>query len=432
MGDVSTRLVSASLQAKGIEAISMPVATAMTLHHARNYASGKECVPSQLVLGGALQFMASPQYRKDEIYLLFVPITTGPCRTGQYFVFYENLFKDLRIDNVVVFTLSADNSYGGLGTAFTKNFWYALVVGDYLKDVQTSLRTCAEDPVKALEIYYDLQSKMLKEASRDMKNLIPYLKIMAKEFAKIQLKKTIEKVPRVLIVGEIYVRRDDFAVDEIVKHLSSRGIIAKVSGIAEWIHYTDFVKHYDMKKRFKLLPWWKKIFSKEFRKLIAFTIEEIWKHSVEKKVMDALKKTNLIPPHPHDMNKIMKKTTDNFLNLELNSEIAVSSGAAATAMEESYSGVINISPFACLIGRVIEGIYTPWARERNYPTMSVEVDGNMLPPNIINKLNIFMLNVLRFRDIPNMSTLIETDGNEGIDLLRRDKNKEQELVDSVN
>jgi hypothetical protein len=27
----------------------------------------------------------------------------------------------------------------------------------------------------------------------------------------------------------------------------------------------------------------------------------------------------------------------------------------------------------------------------------VEVDGNLLPPNIVNKLNIFMVNVLRFK-----------------------------------
>jgi len=33
-----------------------------------------------------------------------------------------------------------------------------------------------------------------------------------------------------------------------------------------------------------------------------------------------------------------------------------------------------------------------------YPILSVEVDGNLLPPNIVNKLNIFMVNVLRFRD----------------------------------
>jgi hypothetical protein len=52
-------------------------------------------VPSYLVLGGALEFIWGGKYRKDELYLLFVPITTGTCRTGQYYVFYENLFHDM-------------------------------------------------------------------------------------------------------------------------------------------------------------------------------------------------------------------------------------------------------------------------------------------------------------------------------------------------
>ena len=72
-----------------------------------------------------------------------------------------------------------------------------------------------------------------------------------------------------------------------------------------------------------------------------------------------------------------------------------------------YSGIVNISPFACLIGRVIEGLFAPWARDRNYPTISVEVDGNQLPPNIVNKLNIFMVNVLRFKGGRDLSSLIE-------------------------
>jgi hypothetical protein len=77
-------------------------------------------------------------------------------------------------------------------------------------------------------------------------------------------------------------------------------------------------------------------------------------------------------------------------------------------MEHGYSGIVNISPFACLIGRVIEGIFTPWARERNYPTLSGEVDGNLLPPNIVNKLNIFMVNVLRFKGNNDLSRLIDS------------------------
>jgi hypothetical protein len=30
--------------------------------------------------------------------------------------------------------------------------------------------------------------------------------------------------------------------------------------------------------------------------------------------------------------------------------------------------------------------------------ISIEIDGNLLPPNVINKLEIFMLNVSRFGD----------------------------------
>ena len=419
MGDVSTRITASALTAAGIRSQAMPVGSAKTLHYARSYASGKECVPSHVVLGSALQFFASEEYRKDELYLLFVPITTGPCRTGQYFVFFQNLFRDMRLENVVVFTLSADNSYGGMGRKLTAQFWHALVVGDYLKDIQTSLRACAEDPAYAMEVYRKLYDKFLAAVADDMNNLYPGLAMMAKEFAKIPLKKTIDEVPRVLVVGEIYVRRDDFAVDELVQHFSRKHIIAKVSGIAEWIHYTDFVKNYDMKKRLKLLAPWKRPFSKEFRKLIGYKLEEKWKHSVEKKAMKILAPTNLIPPHPHDIDQIMAKCEKHFLNLELNSEIAVSSGAAAVAMEEGYSGVVNISPFACLIGRVIEGVYTPWARDRKYPTISIEVDGNQLPPNIINKLNIFMLNVLRFRDNPLMAELVEADRQEAVEIIHR-------------
>jgi predicted nucleotide-binding protein (sugar kinase/HSP70/actin superfamily) len=140
-------------------------------------------------------------------------------------------------------------------------------------------------------------------------------------------------------------------------------------------------------------------------------IEEWWKHSVEKKVLSILEPTGLVPSSPRDMHQIMANTEKYFVNLELQSEISVSSGVAATAMEQGYSGIVNISPFACLIGRVVEGVFTPWARERNYPILSVEVDGNLLPPNIVNKLNIFMVNVLRFREGGDMSALVDNPDN---------------------
>ena len=385
----------------------MPVPDIYTLQLARNHASGKECLPSHLVLGSALQYLSSDKYRKDEIYILFVPTTTGPCRTGQYFVFYENLFKDLRLENVLVFTMDSDNSYTELGSEFTKYAWWSAVIGDYMKDVETSLRTCAADPAGAMQVYDDIWQKMLGVAEKDIRKVSPVLKDIADTISRIPLARKMEDCPKVLIVGEIYVRRDDFAVEELIKLFSRHGIIAKVSNVIEWFYYCDFVRHYELKKRMKLAPWYRRIFTDEFKDLIGWHIEHIYKKKVEKDVRDILNTTNLVPRTPHDMNQIMNNTEKNFVNHELHSEICISSGVAATAMMDGYSGIVNISPFACLIGRVIEGLYTPWARERKYPTISVEIDGNLLPPNVLSNLEIFMLNVKRFRGKGDPHSMVE-------------------------
>jgi predicted CoA-substrate-specific enzyme activase len=407
MGDLSTELMGAVLRGVGVNAEAMPVADRKTIQLARSHASGKECVPSHIVLGSALKYFASEKYRKDELYVLFVPITTGPCRTGQYFVFYENLFRDMRLENVIVMTMSADNSYTELGPDFSKHMWFTLAIGDYMKDVQNSLRACASDPAEAVARFNRSWRKLMAVAEKDITKIMPTLREIALEVASIPLRKRLAEVPRVLIVGEIYVRRDDFAVDELVGLFSSKGIMAKIAGIGEWIHYLDFVRGYDLKKRLRLLPMAKRLFSEEARKLLRLRVEEAWKRWVESRVKRALAPAKLIPHTPHDMRKIMANTAKYFVNHELNSEIAVSSGVAATAMEEGYSGIVNISPFACLIGRVIEGLLTPWARERDYPVISVEVDGNLLPPSIVNKLNIFMVNVLRHGGADDIGVLIE-------------------------
>lgn len=430
MGDLSAQMMAAAIDAIGYRAEALGLADRETLHIARSHTSGKECVPSHLVLGSALKYFASEKYRKDEIYLLFVPITTGPCRTGQYFVFYENLFRDLGLENVVVFTLSADNSYTELGPGFSKTLWRSAVIADYMKDIQNALRACALDPDAAMKEYKVLWQGLLDEAGNGFKNAKPALKKIAKGISEIPLKQKMKDTPKILIVGEIYVRRDDFAVDDLVDLFSKKGIIAKVSGVGEWIHYLDFVRKYDLTKRLKLLPWWKRPFSKERRQLLILKIEKMWKHNVEKMVKKALREADLIPDTPHNMDIIMSNTSTHFVNHELNSEIAVSTGVAATAMEHGYSGVVNIAPFACLIGRVIEGLYTPWGRDRKYPMISVEIDGNLLPPNIISKLNIFMVNVLRFRDNPEITDLIEGLDTEPLEERGKEKEKVSQRVET--
>ncbi|GAB6272193.1 MAG: acyl-CoA dehydratase activase [Smithella sp.] len=419
MGRLSAELIGATIRGLGIHAQTMPVPDIYTLQLARNHASGKECLPSHLVLGSTLKYLSSDQYRKDEIYILFVPTTTGPCRTGQYFVFYENLFKDLRLENVVVFTMDSDNSYTELGPEFTKYAWWAAVIADYMKDVETSLRTCAADPASAMSLYDQLWQKMIGVAENDITKMLPVLKEIAGTISEIPLARKMEDCPKVLIVGEIYVRRDDFAVDELIQQFSKHGIVGKVSNVTEWFYYCDFVRHYELKKRLGLMPWYRRVFAKEFRDIIDWNIEHAYKNNVEKNIRNTLNVTGLVPRTPHNMDTIMKNTEKHFVGYDLYSEISISSGVAATAMMDGYSGIVNISPFACLIGRVIEGLFTPWARERKYPAISVEIDGNLLPPNVLSKLEIFMLNVKRFRGKGDSHSMVEQNGAKAVAIDRK-------------
>lgn len=406
MGELGTELLAAVIRNQGINAQALAPADAHTVMIARGHSSGKECVPSHLVLGSVLQFLASDRYRRDETYLLFVPVTTGPCRTGQYSVFYENLFRDLRIENVVVFTMSADNSYTEIGPAVGAAMWQAMVIADYMKDVQTSLRTCALDPDAALDRYRREWQQLVTVAEMDFAGIYTALERVARAIGEIPLRRNVSTVPRVLVVGEIYVRRDDYAVDELVGLLSREGIVAKVSGVSEWIHYLDHVRDYELRKRIALKPRVLRPFARETWKRFRLGLERKWKHRIEHKVLAILAPTGLVPDGAGSMDRMMKLTEKHFLNPELNSEIAVSTGAAAAAMESGYSGIVNISPFACLIGRVIEGIFTPWARTRHYPVLSVEVDGNQLPPSTLNRLNVFTVNVTRYRSNVDSAQLV--------------------------
>ena len=92
---------------------------------------------------------------------------------------------------------------------------------------------------------------MISVAEQDITQVLPVLKDISKDISRIPLKKKMEECPKVLIVGEIYVRRDDFSVDELIQHFSKRGIIGKVSSVAEWVYYCDFVRHYELQKKTK-------------------------------------------------------------------------------------------------------------------------------------------------------------------------------------
>ncbi len=94
-----------------------------------------------------------------------------------------------------------------------------------------------------------------------------------------------------LVVGEIYVRRDNFSVEELSQLLIAKGIYPKVAGVTEWIHYTDYARKFIMKGRRKQDGWLRTLLGGGLKEEAVYHIEKAWKLRVEEKVAAALRPT---------------------------------------------------------------------------------------------------------------------------------------------
>jgi predicted CoA-substrate-specific enzyme activase len=397
MGDLATEIAAAAAAKTGITATHLPVPNDQTAQLARTVASGKECIPSLLVLGLILQFLEQhPPNQEGEVLLFFVPSTLGPCRTGQYYVFYDQLFQELGFENVRILVGDSSTSYREMGSTFTRELWWALVLGDYFTDARTGIRLMARDVDSAMTVFERAWQRVV-EATGNGGDIDRALEAAGRDLAAIPRRRSLADIPRVLIVGEIYVRRDTFSVAEITDFLISKGIFPKVTGITEWLGYTDYARKARMDHEQYRRGVLGSLRSGLFRDKAWYHVEGFYKHMVEHKVTRHLVPAGLIPEFPHDMDEIIGNAHTHFIDRELESEATVSSGVAATAMTDGYSGVAIIAPFACLPGRLIEGVYAPWARQRGYPVIALENDGQPYPPNVLARMEIFAHNVNRFK-----------------------------------
>ncbi len=397
MGDLSTEVMNVASQRQGIHSTHLPLPDIHSTQLARNVASGKECIPALLVLGSILKFFQthSPD-RGDQLYLVFVPSTLGPCRTGQYYVFFERLFEEMGWENVVLMVANSENSYREMGATFSQDVWRALVLGDYFSDMRNALRLLARDPGQAMAEFEAVWRNVLRSFKVGPKALEEELRLAADRLSAIARKGRLEDLKKVLIVGEIYVRRDNFSVEEVSEMLMELGIYPKVTGVTEWFHYTDFARKYIMEGRRRRDGWLRTLLDGGLKDEAVYLVEKYWKHAVEEKIAGILRPTGLVPHVPHNMGEIIGEGQKDFVDPELESEATVSPAVGAAAMREGYSGVAIIAPFGCLPGRLIEGVYAPWAKARDYPVLALENDGQPYPPNITSRIEVFAHNVLRF------------------------------------
>ncbi|MBF0152552.1 MAG: activase [Magnetococcales bacterium] len=398
-----TEALTTALRLSGFHAVAHPATDSAVLQQGRAHVSGKECLPLILTTGMLMQHLAT-RTDPDEILVYFMPTASGPCRFGQYAVFMEDLIKRLAIPNVALLSLTSENSYGGLGTRFSRLTWWGIILADTMEEIRAMLLANARDPQAAMELLHQQWSAILTAlATGTLAALERQLATSATTLAAIPLRRPAREVPLIALSGEIYVRRDPFARGHLVERLAERGFATLCTGIAEWVHYSDALVERGQVD-YTMSAWEKVVFYLQ-KKVMARD---------EQRLRRLLERSGLLLLAPAPVAEIVR-IGEKFIASALAGEAILTVGNGLLEIASRVCGVIAIAPFGCLPNRIAEAMMgdalTPanktaacpgeehlaslLAETPSLPFLAIETDGAPFPQRIDARLDAFCLQAER-------------------------------------
>lgn len=402
MGRYGSEVVAAIYRSLGIKGKALPIADKDVLLEGRKNTTCKECLPYILTTGSFLEYIRKKN-DPDTVTLFFLPTGGGPCRLGQYCVALEHLIEKRQIQNAAVLTLTDENGYGGLGARTLLKAWTGIVVSDVFNDIKSTLNVAAKDRVAALSELESIWQELLRffEGGYSIR-LTTLLENIVTRLSMIPLKKDPHQLPVISLIGEIYVRREEFSRKNIVDYLEEHGFIVRVAPVAEYMCYSNYVLNSGLsEKQFSL--------KEQLRIKITSQIQEWW----ERHIKTILSKSGLYRFEMIDVAKTIKGVT-HLVNENFRGEAILTVGLGLREILNDSCGVISIGPFGCMPSRVAEAILKKEmnlvGKKRmqvkqeanlnlsefdNFPFLAIETDGSPFPQLIEANLESFVLQAKR-------------------------------------
>ncbi|MBW2992594.1 hypothetical protein KY345_05240, partial [Candidatus Woesearchaeota archaeon] len=398
MGRTISEFSAATMRGAGYKSGAVELPEFETLMLGRKNTSCKECLPLILTTASLLDYI---QKNPDEKLIYFMPTCPGNCRFSQYNVFINKLIKKKQLKNIALLSLTSENSYIGLGIGTQLNVLRALIVADIMDDIRNAMLVLPEDKEAALKIYDEQKDKLNKCFENGSKDIYEVLEEVASELSKIKLKTPLSKAKKALVAGEIYVRKDEFSSQEVIKRLAKKGIVSMRSPMLEWIYYVDYLTKTMYAQ------------STNLKEKTGLFFKEIIEKRFEKKIKKILAKSGLYEYEIIDVEKTMA-TGSNFVNPAFTSEVILVIGAFFNEVAHKVHGVISIGPFGCMPTRVTESILNHECiikgnkrlgflsddvkKFHTLPFLSIECDGNPFPQIVESRIEAFSLQVERVYD----------------------------------
>ncbi len=386
MADHALALVSA-FEACGAEAEALPESDAETLELGRRLTSGKECYPLILTTGDLAKMVRRPDFDPEKS-AFFMPSGDGPCRFGQYHRYHRLVLDELGYPQVPVYAPEqSENMYDELdmvGDDFDRIAWRGVVAIDLLEKKLLETRPYERRAGEADAVYQHFLHRVYC-ALRDRTNLPEVLAEARRTFDELSYLPNGDK-PIVGVVGEIYTRANRFANENAVREIEALGGQVWMPPIAEWLLYVN----YTSKQRARAL--------RRYRHLLQIMIKEWVQHKDEEHLCGIFEGSirNLHEPKIFETLEMARS----YLHPSFEGEAVLSIGKSKDFYCKGAAGIVNIMPFSCMPGTVVNSLFKRFREEHgNIPFLNLAYDGQE-QTHTHTRLEAFMYQVRQFHEQP--------------------------------
>jgi predicted CoA-substrate-specific enzyme activase len=417
MGDYNNRIFEGVFARLGIRSEALPIADSEVLRTGRGVTTCKECLPMIICVGSMLHYIYKKKKPTEKL-VVFQPRAAGYCRLGQYHVYMSILINERKIEDVAIMSLANEERYAGLGPAFALPAWKAMVTGDIFDDIRNTVMAIAEDPQKGLAVVEEEYVKACEVLARRVKkSLYQQLEESALRLKdEIALKVPLHEAPHVMVMGEIFVRRDSFSNQNIARRLAERGFVTRISHVSEWIYYLNYmIKNGLHISDHTFLGW------------LEFTISDKTQRFIDKKIKKIMALSGLYEPEEINIAD-MVRYSQHIIPNKLKGEPGLIMGVMMRDSFNRYAGIINIGPFSCMPVRFTEAVISNnadmdskkkayrmagvtfslngFSDQERIPFLTIEADGNPYPQLLEARFESFCLQARRIAEKQGKKVLV--------------------------
>ncbi len=358
MHPYTTAFFSAALRSRGFRSQPIPLETDESFEIGRSVTRGSECLPTALTIGSLLSVLRRSDPKEKHAF--FMPTAEGPCRFGQYISLHKQILEREGFPDVPILAPSHFRGFEGLDETVRRTLWKAWLAGDVLMKAGCKLRPYERE---AGETNYRLEQEMQRLISVIETNgdLLAGVKEAVANLSQIKIRKIAPK-PLVGIVGEIYVRNNQYANENVIRSVEKLGAEAWMTPLSEWILFTSSMHNVFEHDGYRLQ-----------KKQIRSYIKWRWMLHWEKKINEAASPL-LDDRHEPDFDLILNEGKK-VLAENIGGEAILTIGRAVKFAHQGATMVVNVAPFSCMPGTITTAVFRQLSAELGMPIVNLFYDG---------------------------------------------------------